>query len=127
MASAKLEVVNKLRALNNNLKYQEEQIQEGIDRMENEKKNRDIKRKEILLHEVKTVLASLHETDKKIVKDLKSDVFDQLRAMSKVQREVEKLLQEVKVTNNQDMDTMEEVVAEVTRQVDGLDLENFSR
>jgi hypothetical protein len=127
MASVKLDVVNKLRALHNNLKQQEKQIQEGMDRLENERKQRDIRRKEILLHEVKTVLASLHETDRKLVKDLKSDVFDQLRAMSKVEREVLKLLEAVKVTNNQDMDTMAEVVGEVTRQVDGLDLDNFSR
>ena len=127
MTSVKLELVNRLRALEANLKQQEDVLKTGVDHLEDGKKTRDIKRKEIMLNEVKKVLSNLHETDKNLVKELKSEVFDQLRAMNKVEKEVNKLIDTVKVTDNQDVSIMVEAVLEVQSKVEGLQLEHFSR
>ena len=127
MTSVKLELVNRLRALEANLKQQEDVLKTGVDHLEDGKKTRDIKRKEIMLNEVKKVLSNLHETDKNLVKELKSEVFDQLRAMNKVEKEVNKLIETVKVTDNQDVTIMMEAVMEVQSKVEGLQLDHFSR
>ena len=127
MTSVKLELVNRLRALQANLKRQEDVLKTGVDQLEDGKKSRDVKRKEIMLNEVKKVLSSLHETDKNLIKELKSEVFDQLRAMNKVEKEVNKLIETVKVTDNQDVTIMMEAVMEVQSKVEGLQLDHFSR
>ena len=59
-------------------------IEIGVDNLENGKKIRDVQKKEILLREMKQVLAILNDTDTKIVKDLKGEAFDLLRSISKI-------------------------------------------
>ena len=54
-----------------------------------------------MLIEVKKILANFHDADKNLVKDLKNEVFDQLRAMNKVEKEVAMMIDTVKVTDNQ--------------------------
>ena len=127
MAVMKATLVNQLRSLQEKLKGQESRIEIGVDKLENGKGGRDSKRKEIILNELKQILSSLHETDKKQVKELKSEVFDQLRAVVKVERETARLLEVVKAASPQDLATMEEAVREVNQRVEELQLEAFSR
>ena len=127
MAVIKATLVNQLRSLQEKLKGQESRIEIGVDKLENGKGGRDSKRKEIILNELKQILSSLHETDKKQVKELKSEVFDQLRAVAKVERETARLLEVVKAASPQDLATMEEAVREVNQRVEELQLEAFSR
>ena len=127
MAVMKATLVNQLRSLQEKLKGQESRIEIGVDNLENGKGGRDSKRKEIILNELKQILSSLHETDKKQVKELKSEVFDQLRAVAKVERETARLLEVVKAASPQDLATMEEAVREVNQRVEELQLEAFSR
>ena len=127
MAVMKATLVNQLRSLQEKLKGQESRIEIGVDKLENGKGGRDSKRKEIILNELKQILSSLHETDKKQVKELKSEVFDQLRAVAKVERETARLLEVVKAASPQDLATMEEAVREVNQRVEELQLEAFSR
>jgi len=63
-------------------------IEDAMDNLERGKKARDVRRKEILLTEMKQVLAMLSETDNKVVKDLKGEAFDMIRSISKVIDEV---------------------------------------
>jgi uncharacterized protein YpuA (DUF1002 family) len=123
----KATLLNQLRSLQEKLREHEIRIETGVDAFENGKAGRDSKRKEILLHEVKQILSNLHETDKKQVKDLKSDVFDQLRAVAKVEKETARLVEVVKTASSHDLDTMEEAVNEVNQRVEELQLEAFSR
>ena len=99
--------MNQLKGLQDKLYKQKKKIEIGIDRMENKKGDRDLKRKELLLHEVQQILSSLWETAKKQVKDIKSEIFDQLGAMVKIQRETEELLKCVSASNPQGPNTME--------------------
>ena len=127
MASAKLDMVNQLRALEIKLKKHEEEIEAGVDRLETGKKNRGVMTKEILLKEVKAFLANLNELDNRLVKDMKSEVFDCLREMGKVGKEIPKLIESVKASDSKDMDTMLEAVEEVKKQVDRMELSRFCR
>jgi len=63
-------------------------IEDAMGNLERGKKARDFRRKEILLTEMKQVLAMLSETDNKVVKDLKGEAFDMIRSISKVIDEV---------------------------------------
>ena len=127
MTLMKATLLNQLRSLQEKLREQEIRIGTGVDAFENGKGGRDSKRKEILLHEVKQILSNLHETDKKQEKELKSDVFDQLRAVAKAKTETARLVEVVKTASTQDLDTMEEAVNEVNQRVEELQLEAFSR
>lgn len=127
MTLMKATLLNQLRSLQEKLREHDLRIETGVDAFENGKAGRDSKRKEILLHEVKQILSNLHETDKKQVKELKSDVFDQLRAVAKVEKETARLVEVVKTASSQDLDTMEEAVNEVNQRVEELQLEAFSR
>ena len=127
MASAKLDLVNQLRILHKKLGAKQTCIEARINKLEDGKTIRDNRRKEILLKEVKIILAKLHETDKRLVRDLKSEVFDHMRSMSKIEREISSLIDLVKVSDSKDMDTMTEAVTEVTKAVDKLGLDDISR
>ena len=74
-----------------------------------------------------TLLSSLRETDKRQVKELKGEAFDQLRAVKKVELETKVLLECVEAAIPQDLDTMQEAVIEVNRKVEELQLDDFSR
>ena len=58
-------------------------IETSISSMENSKKGRDMKRKEILLREMKLILAKLDEEDKRVMGELKSEAFDLIRVSNK--------------------------------------------
>ena len=58
-------------------------IETSITSMENSKKGRDVKRKEILLREMKLILAKLDEEDKRVMGELKSEAFDLIRVSNK--------------------------------------------
>jgi len=64
------------------------EIETGVDKLEEGKKARDVKKREFLLKEMKQVLAKLNEVDKNIVKDLKGEAFDFLRGMRKINEEI---------------------------------------
>ena len=127
MAVKKTALVTQLSGLQEKLKEQKRRIETGVDDMENKKGDRDSKRKEIILKEAKEILASLRETDKRQVEELKSEAFDHLRAVSKAGRESKVLLECVEDALPQDLDTMEEAVTEVNQMVEELQREDFSR
>ena len=116
MGTVKLDLVNKLYVVLNKLKMQHEAVEKAMDKLEEEKLTRDNKRKEVLLQEIKLVLASLHETDKKLVRNLKSEIFDHNRLVIKLEKEVSKLIDLVNCSNSKDMDTMNEAVMDVIHQ-----------
>ena len=58
-------------------------IETSISSMENSKKGREVKRKEILLREMKLILAKLDEEDKRVMGELKSEAFDLIRVSNK--------------------------------------------
>jgi len=70
------------------LEITKSEIEVGVDNLEDGKKARDVKKKELLLHEMKQILAKLNEIDKKVVKDLKGDAFDFLRSVNKITDEI---------------------------------------
>ena len=74
-----------------------------------------------------TLLSSLRETDKRQVKELKGEAFDQLRAVKKVELETKVLLECLEAAIPQDLDTMEEAVNDVNRRVEELQLDDLSR
>ena len=74
-----------------------------------------------------TLLSSLRETNKKQVKELKGEAFDQLRAVAKVKLETKVLLECVGAAVPQDLDIMEEAVNEVNRRVEEIQLDDLSR
>ena len=127
MAGLKITMVNQLMGLQCNMMEHKRRIETGVDRLENGKATRDVERKEILLPEVKQILSNLHEMDKKQEKELKSDIFDHLRAVTKMKRETARLIEVVKTASTQELDTMEEAVKGVNQRVEELQLESFSR
>ena len=127
MAGLKITMVNQLMGLQCNMMEHKRRIETGVDRLENGKATRDVERKEILLPEVKQILSNLHEMDKKQLKELKGDIFDQLRAVTKIKRETARLIEVVKTASTQELDTMEEAVKGVNQRMEELQLESFSR
>ena len=77
------------------VKESKRKIEIGIDTLEDEMKNREGKRKQILLREMKQLLTRLNEMDKKISQDLKGEAFDYMRALSKISIKVSNLKQKV--------------------------------
>ena len=63
-------------------------IEDAMGNLERGKKARDVGRKEILLTEMKQVLAMMAENENKVVKDLKGEAFDMIRSISKILDEV---------------------------------------
>ena len=66
-------------------------IEDGVEKLEIGKKIRDIKRKEILLSEMKQVLGVMAETDHRIVRDLKGEAFDKMTSLSKIADDIASL------------------------------------
>jgi len=77
------------------VKESKRKIEVGIDTLEDEMKNREGKRKQILLREMKQLLTRLNEMDKTISQDLKGEAFDYMRALSKISIKVSNLKQKV--------------------------------
>ena len=82
-------------------------IEDGVDNLERGKKMRDLKRKEILVAEMKQALATLAETDTKIVKDLKGEAFDMIRSVSKIFEEAKSM--EDSLGDNHSLDAQKKV------------------
>ena len=70
------------------LSHVKRDIETSITNMESSKKSRDLKRKEIVLREMKLILAKLDEEDKKVMGELKSEAFDLIRECSKFEEEL---------------------------------------
>ena len=66
-------------------------IEDGVDKLEKGMKVRDLKRKEILLSEMKQVLGLMAETDNRIVKDLKGEAFDMMRSLNRIADDIASL------------------------------------
>ena len=75
----KLKVVNRLRSLCTKLEAESTEMKEAIEELEQGRRERDEARKKLLLAEIKVVIATLHDTDKSLIKDVKCEVFDKLR------------------------------------------------
>ena len=93
MAELRAALLNKLTSLQDKLRAHKVLIETTVDKLDNEKGERDLRRREILLQESKQVLSSLHESDEKMVKELKSEAFDKLRAVRKAKNETARLLE----------------------------------
>ena len=63
-------------------------IELGITNMENSKKERDKRKKEIVLKEMKRILAKLDEEDKKVMGELKSESLDMLRRCNMFEEDI---------------------------------------
>ena len=77
-----------LESLQESIESRKSEIENRVDKLEEGKKARDVRKREILLKEMKQVLAKLNEVDKNIVKDLKGEAFDFLRGMRKINEEI---------------------------------------
>ena len=109
MAELRAALLNKLTSLQDKLRAHKVLIEAAVDKLYNEKGERDLRRREILLQESKQVLSSLHESDEKMVKELKSEAFDKLRALRKAKKETARLLEGMEAAVPQAHDTVEEV------------------
>ena len=84
----KEEMLIELESLQESIESRKSEIENRVDKLEEGKKARDVRKREILLKEMKQVLAKLNEVDKNIVKDLKGEAFDFLRGMRKINEEI---------------------------------------
>ena len=109
MAEQRAALLNKLTSLQDKLRAHKVLIETAVDKLDNEKGERDLRRREILLQESKQVLSSLHESDEKMVKELKSEAFDKLRAVRKAKNETARLLEGMEDAVPQAHNTVEEV------------------
>lgn len=123
----KLKTVNKLRSLCTKLEAESTEMKEAIEELEQGRRERDEARKKLLLAEIKVVIATLHETDKSLIKDVKSEVFDKLRDISKVDKEAKTIISILKTTDEKDMDMVKGGVEELMRKVESLQLIQFNR
>ena len=101
--------MNKLTSLQDKLEAHKVLIETAVDKLDSEKGERDLRRREILLQESNKVLSRLHESDEKMVKEMKSEAFDKLRAVRKAKNETARLLEGMEAAVPQAHDTVEEV------------------
>ena len=100
------------------------EIEAGVDEMEEGKKARDVKKKEILLYELKKVLVKLNEVDKSIVKDLKGEAFDYLRGLRKINDEIVSFKSSLMNAPESDRNWKTEVNS-LEAKVESLEMEDF--
>ena len=81
-----------LRSLCTKLEAESNEMKEALKKLEQGRRERDEARKKLLLAEIKAVIATLHETDKNLIKDMKSEVFDKLRDISKVEKDAKDII-----------------------------------
>ena len=74
--SWKEEMEKEVTVLSRRLRKYRSDIQKHIDGIEKGKSERDKKKKEMMLREMKRVLSKLENDEKKVVADLKSEAFD---------------------------------------------------
>jgi len=95
-------------------------IEDAISNLERGKKIRDVRRKEILLSEMKQALSVLAETDNKVVKDLKGEAFDMIRSMGKI-------IDEASSVNVNPQYNAQQKAEDMMQKVRSLDLDEFLR
>ena len=84
MSGNKSEITLELQDVCRKLQEMKSAIEVGVDSLESGKKARDVQKKEILLRQMKQVLATIDDTETNIIKDLKGEAFDLLRSISKI-------------------------------------------
>ena len=124
---AQAAMVGDLRELKKKLKEQSGLLSRGFKRVESEKKERDERRKEIVLDGLRAALKNLHGVDSDLVKEMKSEVYDKKEAAENLEEKIASLIKSVKSSEEEDEDTMRAGVKELADQVDDLNLEQFSR
>ena len=124
---AQAAMVGDLRELKKRLKEQSGLLSRGFKRVESEKKERDERRKEIVLDGLRAALKTLHGCDSDLVKEMKSEVYDKKEAAENLEEKIASLIKSVKSSEEEDEDTMRAGVKELADQVDDLNLEQFSR
>ena len=124
---AQAAMVGDLRELKKRLKEQSGLLSRGFKRVESEKKERDERRKEIVLDGLRAALKTLHSFDSDLVKEMKSEVYDKKEAAENLEEKIASLIKSVKSSEEEDEDTMRAGVKELADQVDDLNLEQFSR
>ena len=88
MTSWKNTVNNDLSNLAASLGKKKSNIEKNIEELESGKTGRDEDRKNIMLNEIRNMLRSLSEADKKVIRDLKVEAFDSLRKINKLKEEI---------------------------------------
>ena len=104
-------------------------IYERIETMEREKAKRELKKKEVMLREMKRVLALLNDTEKDMINDLKSTAFDRTKEAGLIYEEGRKLVDDITVAQmkvekgmavsidvfkwDEDLEAMKKKIAEV--------------
>eukprot|EP00092_Neocalanus_flemingeri_P016904 GFUD01018283.1.p1 GENE.GFUD01018283.1~~GFUD01018283.1.p1 ORF type:complete len:1018 (+),score=268.26 GFUD01018283.1:39-3092(+) len=101
------------------------EVEDGVDKMEEGKKARDVKKKEILLKEMKKILAKLNEVDMQVVKDVKGEAFDYLRSMNKIDIEVAAIKETVTNAPVDDERSCRTEVNAIRTKVENLGMEEF--
>ena len=120
-------VVGDLEVLKNKLREQRVLISKGFKRVESGMKEREDKRKELVLVEMRETLKTLHEVDSELVKEMKSEVYDQKEAVEKMDEKVTTLIKLVESSEEQDKEWLRAAIKGLTSQVEALQLEQFSR
>ena len=69
----------------------------------------------------------MHDTDKNLINDMKSEVFDKLRDISKVEKDAKDIIDALKTSNEKDMDIVEDSVKELMKKVERLQVMKFNR
>ena len=70
-------------------------IYQRIETMEREKAKRELKKKEVMLREMKRVLALLNDTEKDMISDLKSTAFDRTKEAGLIHEKCRKLIDDI--------------------------------
>ena len=93
-----VDVVREREVLLDKLGQAKRNIELGITNMENSKKDREKRKKEILLREMKLILAKLDEEDKKVMGELKGESMDMLRLCNKFEEELKMISSSLSVS-----------------------------
>ena len=125
--TAQVAMIGDLRDLRTKLKEQSGLMSREFKRVESEKKERDDERKRIVLEGLKAALKTLHDMDSDLVKEMKSEVYDKKEAIENLERKVAGLIKSVKSSEEEDEEVMRKAIKELTDDVAGLQLEQFSR
>ena len=122
-------MVGKLRDLKNKLEMYDDVISDGFKKAEAKKEERDVRRKSLVLAELKAWLKSLHTVDSELLKDIKHEVFDRREAIRLLRKEVVNLSKSMKSPGAEDyLAQMKRGFEEVTSKMDALnaELQGFS-
>ena len=101
-------------------------MSKGFKRVESRKNEREEKRKELVLVELRAALKTLHEMDSELVKEMKSEVYDKKEAVENMDEKVKTLMKSVESSEEEEEELMRAAIKELTDQVAALQLEQFS-